>query len=109
MADAVEQMLTEQPIRYLPRPLTATQQDSLPGRYSQAVQWLSMAAFTLAFFGWLNESWLVLFDNPIWLNHYTEYALICAFGIWRIAAPSATPTRASASSSWSRWSRYSGG
>ena len=80
------EMKLEQPIHYLPRPLAATQQDSLPGRYSAAIQWLSMIAFTLAFVGWLNESWLMLFENPIWLNRYTEYALILGFGIWRIAA-----------------------
>lgn len=86
MVATAEQVRVEQPIRYMPRPLIATQQDSLPGRYPLAVQLLSMAAFTLAFFGWLNESWLMLFENPIWLNHYTEYGLIFAFGIWRIVA-----------------------
>lgn len=54
---------------------------------------LSMAAFSLAFFGWLNETWLFLFENPIWLNRYTEYAVILAFGIWRIAAERNTYTR----------------
>ena len=86
MAVTAHEMKMEQPIRYQPRSLAATQQDSLPGRYSLTVQLLSMAAFTIAFFGWLNESWLMWFDNAIWLNHYTEYALILAFGIWRILA-----------------------
>ncbi len=45
-----------------------------------------MAAFSLAFLGWLNESWLFLWDSPIWLNRYTEYAIILAFGLWRIGA-----------------------
>jgi len=52
----------------------------MPGRYSVAVQLLSMAAFTLAFAGWLNETWLFWFENPIWLNRYTEYAIILGFG-----------------------------
>lgn len=86
MSATVQEMRREQPIRHMPRALAATHQESLPGRYSLTVQLLSMAAFTVAFFGWLNESWLMLFDNPIWLNHYTEYALILAFGIWRIVA-----------------------
>lgn len=86
MSVTAQQMKLEQPIRFLPRAQAAAEQDLLPGRYSAAVQWLSMAAFTLAFVGWLNESWLMLFENPIWLNRYTEYALILGFGIWRIAA-----------------------
>jgi glutamate synthase (NADPH/NADH) small chain len=45
-----------------------------------------MAAFSLAFLGWLNESWLFLWESPIWLNRYTEYAVILAFGLWRIVA-----------------------
>lgn len=47
---------------------------------------LAMAAFTLAFLGWLNESWLYLFESPVWLNRYTEYAVILVFGLWRIRA-----------------------
>ena len=58
----------------------------MPRRYSLAVQLLSMAAFSLAFLGWLNETWLFWFDNPIWLNRYTEYAVILVFGLWRIHA-----------------------
>jgi glutamate synthase (NADPH/NADH) small chain len=79
-------MHRERPIRYQPMPSVATGQDSLPRRYPLWVQWFSMAAFTLAFVGWLNETWLFLFENPIWLNRYTEYAIILAFGLWRIRA-----------------------
>ena len=93
MSVTAQQMKLEQPLRFLPRAQVAAEQDLLPGRYSAAVQWLSMAAFTLAFVGWLNESWLMLFENPIWLNRYTEYALILGFGIWRIAAERNAYTR----------------
>lgn len=54
---------------------------------------LSMAAFTLAFAGWFNESWLYLFESPICLNRYTEYAIILAFGLWRIRAEQNPYTR----------------
>lgn len=59
---------------------------SLPRRYSMTVKVVSMIAFTLAFAGYLNESVFFYFENPIWLNRYTEYAIIVAFGIWRIRA-----------------------
>ena len=65
----------------------------MPSRYRLGIQLLSMAAFTLAFFGWLNESWLYWFENPIWLNRYTEYAIILGFGIWRIASEQNVYTR----------------
>ncbi len=65
----------------------------MPRRYSVAVQLLSMAAFSLAFFGWLNEAWLFWFENPIWLNRYTEYAIILGFGVWRIFAEQNPYTR----------------
>lgn len=68
------------------RETVSSQQGLLPVRYSLAIQILAFAAFTLAFVGWLNESWLFLFDNPIWLNRYTEYAVILGFGVWRIRA-----------------------
>jgi glutamate synthase (NADPH/NADH) small chain len=74
------------PIVHAPRESEADAQDLLPRRYPLAVQVFAFAAFTLAFAGWLNESWLMLFENPIWLNHYTEYAIILGFGVWRIAA-----------------------
>lgn len=76
----------ENVITHRPRMQTAGHQDSMPARYSLWVRLLSMAAFTLAFVGWLNETWLFWFDNPIWLNRYTEYAIILGFGIWRIFA-----------------------
>jgi glutamate synthase (NADPH) small chain len=69
-----------------PRPADPSSQDSLASRYPAWVRWVVMAAFALAFLGWLNESWLFLWDSPIWLNRYTEYAIILAFGIWRIGA-----------------------
>jgi hypothetical protein len=47
----------------------------------------------LAFVGWLNETWLFLFESPIWLNRYTEYAIILAFGAWRIVAEKNAYTR----------------
>jgi len=65
----------------------------MPAHYSLWVQVLSMAAFTLAFVGWLNETWLFWFDNPIWLNRYTEYGIILGFGIWRIIAEKNAYTR----------------
>ena len=86
-------MHTQRPITYQPMPSAAAAQDSLPRRYPLWVQWLSMAAFTLAFVGWLNETWLFLFENPIWLNRYTEYAIILAFGLWRIRAEKNPYTR----------------
>ncbi|MHB1141963.1 MAG: FAD-dependent oxidoreductase [Sulfuricaulis sp.] len=81
------------PIVHAARPSAGGAQDLLPRRYSRAVQWLSLAAFTLAFVGWLNETWLFLFENPIWLNRYTEYAIILAFGVWRIRAEQNRYTR----------------
>ncbi len=75
------------------RDSSSAQQDLMPARYSLWVQVLSMAAFTLAFVGWLNETWLFWFDNPIWLNRYTEYGIILGFGIWRIAAEKNAYTR----------------
>lgn len=42
------------------RPAGATRQDSLASRYPGWVRGLVMAAFSLAFPGWLNESWLFL-------------------------------------------------
>jgi len=79
-------LATEHIITHQPRILNSTQQDLMPGRYSLLVQILSLAAFTLAAVGWLNETWLMWFENPIWLNRYTEYGIIMAFGIWRIIA-----------------------
>jgi len=47
------------------RPAAATHQDSLPSRYRGGVMALCMLAFGLAFLGWLNESWLYLYESPI--------------------------------------------
>ena len=77
--------MTHKIIRQL-RTMNAMQQGLMPGRYSLTIQILSMLAFTLAFVGWLNGTWLFWFDNPIWLNRYTEYLVILGFGIWRIMA-----------------------
>ncbi len=82
-----------QPIAHQPRDSHGHEQDLLPRRYSLGVQLFAFAAFTLAFLGWLNESWLFLFDNPIWLNRYTEYAIILGFGLWRIYAEQNRYTR----------------
>ena len=60
---------TEYPLYHMPRASTAAQQDLMPRRYSIGIQILSMAAFTLAFVGWLNEAWLMWFENPIWLSY----------------------------------------
>jgi len=86
-------MKTENILTHNPRVVNSTQQDLMPARYSLPVQFLSMAAFTLAFVGWLNETWLFWFDNPIWLNRYTEYAIIMGFGLWRIVAEKNAYTR----------------
>ena len=63
------------------RPKAAGSQDTLPRRYRGWVTALSMAAFSLAFLGWFNESWLYLYESPIRLNRYAEYAIILAFGL----------------------------
>lgn len=74
------------PIVHAPRASASDAQDLLPRQYHLGIQIFAFAAFTLAFLGWLNETWLFLFDNPIWLNRFTEYAIIFAFGLWRIYA-----------------------
>ncbi|MFA7241710.1 MAG: FAD-dependent oxidoreductase [Sulfuricellaceae bacterium] len=81
------------PMCHTPRISSGAQQDVMPRRYGLGVQALSMAGFTLAFVGWLNETWLMWFDNPIWLNRYTEYAIILGFGVWRIIAEQNAYTR----------------
>jgi hypothetical protein len=88
--------LALEPARALPRAphaVPAGEQDTLPSRYGWPVHVLALAGFTLAFVGWLNETWLYLFDSPIWLNRYTEYAIILAFGTWRIASEKNAYTR----------------
>ena len=84
---------TEKILVHNPRVVDGSQQDLMPSRYGIGIQLLSMAAFTLAFGGWLNETWLMWFENPIWLNRYTEYAIILGFGFWRIAAEKNAYTR----------------
>ncbi len=84
---------SELPIYHAPRNTGGTHQNLMPVRYSLAVQWFSIAAFTLAFVGWFNETWLFWFDNPVWLNRYTEYGIILGFGIWRIVAEQNSYTR----------------
>ncbi len=84
---------TELPIYHAPRNTEGTHQNLMPVKYSLAVQLFSMAAFTLAFVGWFNETWLFWFENPIWLNRYTEYGIILGFGIWRIIAEQNAYTR----------------
>jgi glutamate synthase (NADPH/NADH) small chain len=81
------------PIVHATRASVSSEQDLLPRRYHPGIQILSFAAFTLAFVGWLNETWLFLFDNPIWLNRYTEYTIILGFGLWRIYAEQNRYTR----------------
>jgi hypothetical protein len=76
-----------------PRPADASCQDTQAALYPAWVRALTMAAFTLAFLGWLNESWLFLWESPIWLNRYTEYAIILAFGLGRIHAERNRHTR----------------
>jgi polyferredoxin len=79
-------MATDAIVTRDPRPNDPSRQDTLASRYPFWVRALAMAAFTLAFLGWLNEAWLFLWESPIWLNRYTEYAIILAFGLWRIRA-----------------------
>jgi len=85
--------LHDRPLAYRARPREAGVQETLPGRYPWWVMVLSLAAFTLAFLGWLNETWLYLFESPIWLNRYTEYGVILLFGLWRIRAEKNPYTR----------------
>ena len=75
------------------KPTSANRQSSVAGHYSWRVRFISLLAFGLAFFGWLNERRLHWFDNPIWLNHFTEYLIVVVFGIWRIAAERNVYTR----------------
>jgi glutamate synthase (NADPH/NADH) small chain len=83
----------EQAVYHSPRKTEAAQQDLMPRRYGVGVQLFSLAAFTLAFVGWLNETWLFWFENPIWLNRYTEYGIILGFGLWRIVSEQNAYTR----------------
>jgi glutamate synthase (NADPH) small chain len=72
---------------------SANRQLSVAGQYSWQVRTISLLAFGLAFFGWLNERQLHWFHNPVWLNHYTEYLIVLGFGVWRIVAERNAYTR----------------
>ncbi len=78
---------------YKAKTMPASRQRSLAGKYSVAIQVLSLAMFSWAFLGWFNESWLFWWNNPIWLNRYTEYLIILGFGSWRIYAEKNPYTR----------------
>lgn len=78
---------------YDARPMDASRQELMPGRYRWWVMGLAMAAFSFATIAWLNETWFYMFESPIWLNRYTEYAIILAFGVWRIRAEQEPYTR----------------
>ena len=75
------------------KPTSANRQSSVAVQYSWQVRTICLLAFGLAFFGWLNERQLHWFDNPVWLNHYTEYLIVLGFGIWRIVAERNSYTR----------------
>lgn len=71
-----------------PRQIGASQQDSLPSRYSAGVRLLSMLAFGYVAFAFVNGRFLHWFERadgeaPLWLSHWTEYAVILVFGVWR--------------------------
>ncbi|MDP6109500.1 MAG: VTT domain-containing protein [Rhodospirillales bacterium] len=86
-ADQAKSLQPAQPKKAFVRKLMpVSKQRSLAGKYTLWVQVLSLAAFCLAFLGWLNEVNLFWWDTPIWLNRYTEYVIILMFGLWRISA-----------------------
>jgi glutamate synthase (NADPH/NADH) small chain len=74
-----------------PRDVGAFHQDSLPSHYSVGVRLLSMLAFGYVAFAFVNGRFLHWFESadgeaPLWLSHWTEYAVILAFGVWRTLA-----------------------
>ncbi len=74
-----------------PRETGASRQDSLPGHYSTGVRILSLLAFSYVTFAFINGRVLHWFEGadgemPLWLSHWTEYAVILAFGVWRTLA-----------------------
>ncbi len=75
------------------RLMPINRQRSLAGRYPRWLKGVSLLAFGWAFLGWLNETWFFQFHSPIWLNRYTEYALIFIFGLWRVTAEKNPYTR----------------
>jgi hypothetical protein len=57
---------------YRPKNLPSSKQRALAGECAPSVPLLSLIAFTWAFLGWLNETYLLWWDNPIWLNFARE-------------------------------------
>lgn len=60
----------------------------MPSRYSSGVRLLSMLAFSYVAFAFVNGRFLHWFERadseaPLWLSHWTEYAVILVFGVWR--------------------------
>ncbi|MEG3618729.1 FAD-dependent oxidoreductase [Magnetovibrio sp. PR-2] len=60
----------------------------MPSHYPLGARVLSMLAFSYVAFAFVNERFLHWFMNsdgtaPLWMSHWTEYAVILAFGIWR--------------------------
>lgn len=75
----------------MPRNVGAFHQDSLPSSYSSGVRLLSMLAFGYVAFAFVNGRFLHWFEDadgqaPLWLSHWTEYAVILVFGVWRVLA-----------------------
>jgi len=73
------------------REASASHQDTMPSHYPLGARVLSMLAFSYVAFAFVNERFLHWFMNadgtaPLWMSHWTEYAVILAFGIWRIWA-----------------------
>ena len=74
-----------------PRDAGLSYQDSMPSRYSTGARVLSMLAFGYVAFAFVNERFLHWFARadgaaPLWLSHWTEYAVILVFGVWRTLA-----------------------
>ena len=81
-----------------PRQAGASRQGSMPSHYSTGVRALSMLAFTYVAFAFVNGRILHWFEGadgeaPLWLSHWTEYAVILGFGIWRTMAETNPYTR----------------
>jgi len=81
-----------------PREVGSSQQDSLPSHYSPGARALSMLAFGYVAFAFVNGRFLHWFERadgeaPLWLSHWTEYAVILVFGVWRILAERNSYTR----------------
>jgi len=81
-----------------PRHAGAFHQDSLPSSYSAEVRLLSMLAFGYVAFAFVNGRFLHWFEGtdgqaPLWLSHWTEYAVILVFGVSRVLAEKNPYTR----------------